>query len=152
VSILVSTNPAGATDAMPLSTDGWVARCDSDLDRSACNVSRLTVIRFRPAFFSSSTCPASSTPFVVIARSRSGLADSIETSSGTSLRRSGSPPVRRTLSTPRSEKTSTSVDISSNVSRSRFGSHTYSASGMQYRHRRLHLSVTDIRRLRSGRR
>jgi hypothetical protein len=47
--------------------------------------------------------------------------------------------------------TSVSVEISSNVSRSRRGSQTYSASGMQYRHRRLHLSVTEIRRLRSGR-
>jgi hypothetical protein len=55
VSILVSVKPAGAIDAMPFSTDGCVARCDSVFDRSARSVSRLTVTRFSPAFFSSST-------------------------------------------------------------------------------------------------
>jgi hypothetical protein len=132
VSILVFVNPAGATDAIPARTAGCVPRCDSDFDRSARSVSRLTVTRPSPASLSLSTWSASSTPFVVIARSRRpGLSASIPTSVGRSWRSSGSPPVIRILSTPSDMNTSTSVEISSNVSRSLRGSHTYSASGMQ---------------------
>jgi len=69
---------------------------------------------------------------VVMAKSRrAGLAASMVMRRGRSRRRSGSPPVRRTLSTPSSMKTSTSRLISSNIKISSRGSQTYSSSGMQ---------------------
>ena len=90
--------------------------------RSARRVSRLTVTRWSPAARSAGACSASSTPLVVRARSRSrGLPASRRTSRSRSRRSSGSPPVRRTLSTPRSVKTSTSWAISSKVSTSLAG-------------------------------
>ena len=92
------------------------------------------------------------TPFVVIARSQiAALAAIRRNRSGSSRRRSGSPPVMRTLRTPTNANTSTKRLSSSNVRMSPRGSQVYSSSGMQYRHRRLHRSVTDRRRSRSGR-
>src|SRR5229473_1612199 len=91
-------------------------------------------------------------PLLVSARSaRPDFADNIETSAGRSRRNSGSPPVRRMRSTPRLRKMSARALISSKWSRSSLGSHTYSASGMQYWQRKLHRSVTESRRFRSGR-
>ena len=52
---------------------------------------------------------------------------------------------------PAARKTSTSAEISSKCRTSSRGSQLYSSSGMQYSQRRLHRSVTDKRRLRSGR-
>ena len=67
-----------------------------------CSVSRLTVMRCRPAARSAAACGASSTPLVVSARSRmAGRAASCRRAPVRSRRRSGSPPVRRTRSTPR---------------------------------------------------
>ena len=52
-------------------------------------------------------------------------------------------PVMRTLRTPTNANTSTKRLSSSNVRMSPRGSQVYSSSGMQYRHRRLHRSVTE---------
>src|SRR6478735_4471363 len=73
------------------------------------------------------------------------------TSAATFRRNRGSPPVRRTRSNPRPTNTRTSRSISSNERMSSRGSQTYSSSGMQYWQRRLQRSVTETRRLRSGR-
>ena len=152
VSIFVPVKPARATEAMPSSTWACVFRRVSAAKRSGRSVSRLTVTRWRPASFSAAACSASSTPLVVMARSRSpGLAASSRISRATSRRSSGSPPVSRTLSTPSSMKTSISRLISSKCRISSRGSQTYSSSGMQYAQRRLHRSVTEIRRFRSAR-
>ena len=59
--------------------------------------------------------------------------------------------MRRKRSAPSARKTSTSAEISSKCRTSSRGSHSYSASGMQYSQRKLHRSVTDNLRLRSGR-
>ncbi len=80
-----------------------------------------------------------------------GFCASRSTTSATSRRISGSPPVSRTLSTPSSVKVSTSWTISSALSMSSRGSQTYSSSGMQYWQRKLHMSISDTRRLFSGR-
>ena len=90
---------------------------------------------------------------MVSARSSTpGTAATRATSSGRCGRISGSPPVIRTRVTPSATNRSTRNSVSSKLSRSFRGSQTYSASGMQYWQRRLHRSVTDSRRLRSGRR
>ncbi len=152
VSSLRPGQPSRATVSMPSSTRAWLLRRVRNRKRSGRNVSRLTVTRWRPAARRLAACSPSSTPLVVTARSRRrGLSARSRTSWSRSRRRSGSPPVRRTLWTPRSAKTSTSCAISSNVSTSSRGSQTYSSSGMQYWQRRLQRSVTDSRRLRSGR-
>ena len=55
----------------------------------------------------------------------------IATRVGKSCRKSGSPPVSRTLCTPTPANTPTSRAISSNARIDARGSHTYSSSGMQ---------------------
>ncbi len=61
----------------------------------------------------------------------------------------GSPPVRRSPSTSKcSTKMRARRSISSNVSTSLRGSHCIPSSGMQYVQRKLHRSVTEIRRSR----
>src|SRR5437867_2028113 len=60
---------------------------------------------------------------------------------------SGSPPVNRTRVTPSKEKMCTRRVISSYVSRRPRCSHCIPSSGIQYRQRKLHLSVTEMRRL-----
>lgn len=63
-----------------------------------------------------------------------------------SLRIVGSPPVNRIFVTPWDTKTEESMNISGVVSRSGGGDCGTPSSGMQYKHRRLHFSVMDIRR------
>ena len=152
VSILTLSNPAAAAASRPRRTSAWRSKRVRALKRSGCKVSRLTVMRGRPAARSAEAWSASRMPLVVRARSRSAaLPASIATRSGRSVRSRGSPPVIRTLSVPSAAKTSTRRSISSKVRMSSRGSQTYSASGMQYWHRRLHRSVTETRRLASGR-
>src|SRR6476661_6683324 len=71
---------------------------------------------------------------------------SIETSRGNSRRTSGSPPVRRTSSTPRPAKTRTSRSISSKLRISPRSSQGRPPAGMQYWQRKLQRSVTETRR------
>src|SRR6058998_3794661 len=145
--------PACRAAARPPSTSACRALLANASMRSGRNVSRLTVTRCRPAVRNSAACFPSSKPLVVMARSRiRGLRAIIATSVERSWRSSGSPPVSRTLCTPRLANTPVSRSISSKVRIEVRGSHAYSSSGMQYRQRRLQRSVTDSRRLVSGRR
>ena len=152
VLILRGFSPLSTAASIPSSTSGRRSRRVSCLNRSRRSVSRLTVTRSSPALRSDSACFASNTPLVVMLRSRtSGFAASRSTTSVTSRRRSGSPPVSRTLSTPSSLKTSTRSPICSTVRMSSRGNQTYSSSGIQYWQRRLHLSISETRRLLRGR-
>src|SRR5262249_27103014 len=58
----------------------------------------------------------------------------------------GSPPVIFSPRTPRRTNSASSRVSSSNVSSSSLGSHWRPSAGMQYVHRKLHRSVTEIRR------
>ncbi len=145
-------NPTRWASARPVSTAPWLLRRVSCANFVGESVSRLTVRRCRPASLSACACSARSTPFVVSATSRNaGFAANWRTSSGSSRRTSGSPPVRRTRSTPTAANRSTNTLSSSNERMSWLLSQTYSSSGMQYAQRRLQRSVTDTRKLRSGR-
>ena len=104
VSILKPGNVSTAA-SMPASTRGSSSNRASLTKRSRCSVSRLIVSRCRPARLRSCTAGASSTALVVIARSRIAvLRASRSTRAGRSRRSSGSPPVSRTLSTPKCKK------------------------------------------------
>ncbi len=152
VLILRGFNPPSAAASIPSSTSWRRSRRVSCSNRCGRSVSRLTLTRSSPALRSDSACFASNTPLVVMLRSpTSGFAATRSTTSTTSRRSSGSPPVSRTLSTPSSLKTSTSSPISSTVRISSRGNQTYSSSGIQYWQRRLHLSISEMRRLLRGR-
>ena len=71
--------------------------------------------RRSPASASACACCASSDPLVVSAMSTPSIAATIATSFGTSLRSSGSPPVRRNFRTPSDAKMRARRAISSNV-------------------------------------
>ena len=58
----------------------------------------------------------------------------------------GSPPVSLILSTPFATKSLATRTTSSVLRSSSFAVRSMPSSGMQYRHRRLHFSVRDIRR------
>src|SRR5947207_4843767 len=86
-------------------------------------------------------------PFVVMDRSASGATSrSIATSFGRSARTVGSPPVSLNDRTPRPRKIPASRTISSNRRISALGSHCRPSAGMQYVHRKLQRSVTEMRR------
>ena len=88
--------------------------------------------RERPARLSSSAIFGSSTPFVVIDTfSMPGVRAISRTRSATPLRTSGSPPVRRTLLTPRPAATRTTRAISSMRRMSSCESWQTPSSGMQ---------------------
>src|SRR5207253_3546996 len=90
---------------------------------------------------------SSSVPFVVIDTSVSGATSrSIATSLGSSARTVGSPPVSLKDRTPSETNTRASRAISSNRRISSRGSHWSPSAGMQYVQRKLHRSVTEIRR------
>ena len=87
-------------------------------------------------------------PLVVRARS-TGNGDNNRTRSGSLARTVGSPPVSRMLRIPKRSTTRLATrDISSKESRSSRGSHSRPSAGMQYRQRKLHRSVTEMRRSR----
>ena len=125
VLILSRSKPVARAATMPARTSACRSVRAISRIRSGRRVSRLTVMRPRPALRNSTACFASKRPFVVIARSRTpGTAASIRVSAGKSCRSNGSPPVRRTLSAPSEVKTPTSRVISSNVRMDCLGSHT----------------------------
>src|ERR1019366_974493 len=115
------------------------------------------VMRLRPASRRASALSrVSSAPFVVSAMSSTPrMRDSIATSRSMSRRRSGSPPVRRNLATPSRTNSCARRAISSKVNNSarsrKAKSRPKTSFGMQYVQRKLHRSVTEIRRSRSGR-
>lgn len=71
------------------------------------------------------------------------IADAISSASG---RTSGSPPVSRTFDTPADTNSLASRTTSSADSVASSGVSSTPSSGMQYWHRRLHRSVSEIRR------
>ena len=73
------------------------------------------------------------------------------TTSTRSRRRVGSPPVMRTVRTPRPIAIRRARISSSRPSTSSLASQARPSSGMQYRQRKLHLSVTETRRSRTTR-
>src|SRR5260370_34522519 len=150
---LIFPSPAWRAATIPAITSAWRALFANARIRSGRKVSRLTVTRCRPAARRAAAWVASSSPLVVIARSVIRASRAISaTRVGRSWRSNGSPPVSRTFVTPSPANTGTSRAISSNVRIDARGNHTYSSSGMQYRHRMLQRSVTETRRLASGRR
>ena len=113
--------------------------------RSAKGVSMLIFTASRPASASAARCAVSRVPFVV-----SETVSSPEscfrrrTSTLTSRRTSGSPPVILTCLIPFAQKIFTSRSISSKRRISSWLTSGTPSGGMQYRQRRLHRSVTDI--------
>src|SRR4029450_8175308 len=154
---LTGHNPAFWAAAMPSSTRArgtplsFIAR-----NTPSSSESRLTVTRDRPASRSARALPASSAPLVVNARSRiPSTAATMATSRSRSRRTSGSPPGGLPVVTPREAAAPTTRVISSNVRISARGRKAWSrpkiSLGMQYGQGKLHRSVTETRRSRSGR-
>mmetsp|Transcript_947 Transcript_947/g.2759 ORF Transcript_947/g.2759 Transcript_947/m.2759 type:complete len:202 (+) Transcript_947:2930-3535(+) len=112
------------------------------------NESKLTLMDFSPLRFNASSLLFNAIPFVVIATcSIPSIFVIRSTMSTKSFLTVGSPPVRRTFRTPPSRANSfTNRSISSVVNKSSFGAKSMPSSGMQYRHRRLHLSVNETRK------
>ncbi len=111
------------------------------------SVSKLMFTRFSPACFSASIYLSKSRPFVVSAMSEIPARPFTSPISFTRfLRTSGSPPVKRIFFTPSDSIIRTTLKISSSVSTSSCGITATPCLGIQYLHRRLHLSVTEIRR------
>ena len=104
--ILIGPSPAACAASMPCSTSA-TGKSTSFMRRNTASSSpsRLTVTRCRPAALSDCALRASSEPLVVSVRSNclpSGVrsAASCAIRPSTSLRSSGSPPVRRIFCTP----------------------------------------------------
>ena len=113
------------------------------------SVSSDTFTRVSPARLSAPSRRCVAMPFVVIATSSRPSARrslSAETMSSRSARIVGSPPVRRIFVTPARTNRRASRTISSDVRSADLGASSTPSSGMQYRHRRLHRSVSDILR------
>ncbi len=128
----VPVNPSSASASMPRSTVSRRTLRPNVRKRSARSVSRETVTRWSPATRNAEAWRGSNTALVVRARSDTpGTPASRRTRSGRSCRNSGSPPVRRSLSTPNAQNTRVRRSSSSNVRMEERGSQTYSSSGMQ---------------------
>ena len=121
--ILIGVSPAFSAASMPSSTRATSPRSPLMREKTASSrLSRLTVIRRRPASASACARCASSMPFVVSAMSRMpSIFASESTSAGRSVRSSGSPPVMRSFSTPSRTKMRASRSISSKLRISAFG-------------------------------
>jgi len=134
---LTAASPAAAAAAMASSTRATGNPASlSAMNTSSSRESRLTVTRRRPAAASAAALPASSAPLVVRAMSWTpSIPASIATSLSRSRRSSGSPPVNRSLRTPRPAKTRASRASSSKVSNCSRGKNTKSrpkiSRGMQ---------------------
>ena len=120
-------SPASAAASIPSSTLD-TGKSTSFISRkvASSSESRLTVTRCRPAAASACAFAASSEAFVVsVSSAPSGASIAIRRS--TSLRTSGSPPVRRNFSTPSATAARATRSISSNVSSSLRSRKRYSA-------------------------
>lgn len=125
------SNPTLLAARMPSITCSNPVRRVSSRNFAGSIVSRLTLIRRRPASQSACAIGASKIPLVVKPTSRMpSTAAILSTSRGKSRRTRGSPPVSRTLSIPHDAATLTNRSISSNVSRLVRGKNSTS-SGMQ---------------------
>ena len=143
---LSGVRPAASAASMAASTVASWPRRRIEPKRSARSESQLMLTRRRPAAASWSATGASSMPLVVRDRSSSPSAASLRTRSLRPARTRGSPPVSLMDRTPSRRATSATRTISSKESRSDRGRNVIPRSGMQYVHRRLHRSVTEIRR------
>ena len=143
----VPRKPAFHAASRPASVSASEPPRVSDANLSSFKVSRLIFSRSTPACFSSAAYCGRSAPLVVMVSSRTPLmARRLRHKSTMPRRTSGSPPVSRTLLTPSETAVRTISVSSSNDSISLCSRlHTPSA-GIQYRHRKLHRSVTDSRR------
>src|SRR4051794_11993711 len=161
VLILIGARPASRAAAIPSST--FATGKSTPFIRpktSSSSESRLTVTRASPASRSGCASERSAEPFVVSVTStcvpsdvRSGASNAIRC--GRSRRTRGSPPVMRSLWTPRPTNTRATRSSSSNESTSLRGRNAKSrpntSAGMQYGQRKLQRSVTEIRRSRRAR-
>ena len=142
---LIFSNPACLLACMPRNTLSRSPVRVIFLKRSVFKLSMLILIRFTPAFFKSWACFSSWLPFVVSTNSSSPL--SFPTSSKSHnpfLRTKGSPPVIRTLLTPKETKMLTNRAHSSRLNTSSRGKNVIS-SDMQYKHLKSQRSVIDRR-------
>ncbi|MBP2678232.1 MAG: hypothetical protein H6Q82_1297 [Deltaproteobacteria bacterium] len=111
--IFTGESPARRAAAIPSRTFGRVSRRVISAYRSRRIVSRLMLMRERPASRNAAAISGSAVPLVVIPRSRTPGIPATRRTNGTIPRRtSGSPPVIRTFRTPRETATRT-VRISS---------------------------------------
>ncbi len=145
---LTGRRPAAAAAARPASTSSSRSRRDRLRKVSGFSVSSETLIRSSPAARSGPASRASPIPFVVIEISGRGRSSAVRaTMPGRPRRSSGSPPVNRISVMPRCcTPIRASRTTSSSVSSAGLGSHSRPSGGMQYEQRRLHRSVSDIRR------
>ena len=145
--IFTGNNPASFAASIPSKTSGRRSLYVIFLNTSRSNVSKLILIRRKPASNNGFASLASASPLVVMDKIGGFfIADIRETISTMSGRRSGSPPVRRISSMPCETPTSM-MEINSSVVRSSSdGNHAAKSCGMQYEQRRLHRSVNETRR------
>src|SRR5450756_1527470 len=145
---LTGTSPAAAAASSPESTSARRSLWVSFLNTSGRSVSSETLIRSRPACFSSTARLSSPIPLVVSEISGRGPSAAVLVMmSARSRRSSGSPPVNLTSLMPSvSTPILSSRTISSPVSTSGAGSQSRPSGGMQYAQRRLQRSVSETRR------
>src|SRR6185295_7308741 len=158
VLILMGARPARRACSMPSSTSLTPPKPPLIFAKtSGSSVSRLTVIRCRPAALSSLAYLASSMPLVVSAMSSMpGSCVRSPIRSARLGRSSGSPPVMRIFLTPARTNTRARRRISSKSRRSLLFRKRYDSwkvsRGMQYGQRKLQRSMTEMRRSWMGRR
>ncbi len=155
--LIFTANPLAAAASIPRNTRSTLK--PSPFIRPAVasfNASTDTFTRSNPAVRNAAACFSNSHPFVVSATSGKPTSSfNARTSSGTSVRNNGSPPVNRTFSTPSRRNAPTIRTISRNdincgsLKNACAGPNT--SFGMQYGHRKLQRSVTEMRKSRSGR-
>ena len=142
---LMLSKPASLAACMPRKTLSNSPVRVIFLKRSAFKLSTLMLIRFTPAFFKSCACFSSWLPLVVSTNScRPSSFPTCSKSHKAFLRTSGSPPVMRTLLTPRLTKMLISRAHSSRLRTSLRGKNVIS-SDMQYTQRKSQRSVMDRR-------
>ena len=147
VLILTGIKPASFAACIPANTSGRRSLYVIFLNTSRSSVSKLILIRRKPASNNGFASLASAIPLVVMDKIGGfSIAEIRETISTISGRKRGSPPVRRISSMP-CETPTLIIEINSSVVRSSSdGNHAAKSCGMQYEHRRLHRSVKETRR------
>mmetsp|Transcript_5935 Transcript_5935/g.21183 ORF Transcript_5935/g.21183 Transcript_5935/m.21183 type:complete len:315 (-) Transcript_5935:277-1221(-) len=139
--------PSATASSIDFSTRSKPCRRVSAANFLASSVSRLMLSPVTPAARSRGSRRDSTRPLVVMpSPCRPGSAASCAQMSMASRRTSGSPPVSRILVTPACTNSAARRTISSLVSRCDASDSVTPSAGMQYRHRRLHRSVSEMRR------
>ena len=145
--IFTESKPALVAIRIPSSTESRLSRRVMRLNFSGTSVSRLILICETPASRSWRAFCCNRTPFVESANVlKPAIPDNEAHSSSTPVRTSGSPPVSLIFRTPRPTNITASRSISSKESKWILGVRGMPSAGMQYRQRRLHRSVIEIRR------